>query len=156
MDATDPQQFRFYRMEREEIGARDYARMTFKACGKVARSVCRAYSIPQATLKKRVMGTWAAEYDYVDESITLNPKKGTATDLLTILHELAHHVHYHMGGSKYEDHANHGKEFVACYISVLDTVRLIPSDAMAVICKRRRIAYIPPGPSIRSLKRAIR
>jgi len=149
----DPQQFALYRMEREEIGARDYARLTFPACKRLSRSVCRAYGVPQARLRKRVMGRWAAEW--YDGVITLNPKKGTATDLLTILHELAHHIHWHLTGPEYNKHQDHGKEFMACYLSILDTCRCVPYDAMITICKRRKLKYISPGPSLRTLWAAI-
>lgn len=155
-DPTDPQQFRFYRMEREEIGARDYARLTWKACRRVCRSVCRSYGIPMVKLTSRVMGRWAAEYDYETGTITLNPKKGTATDLLTVLHELAHHVHYQLSGLAYGKHQNHGAAFVACYMSVLDTVRLIPYDAVLVILKRRKLKFISPGPTLKTLRAALR
>ena len=152
----DPQQFRLYRMEREDIGARDYMRLTWKECARVVRSVCRAYGVPGAKLRRKVMGRWAAEYDNTRYcKITLNPKKGTATDLLTILHELSHHVHWHLGPVHVGEQEDHGPQFMACYISILDTVRLIPRDAMATICRRRRLRFINPGPSIRSLKRAI-
>lgn len=167
----DPQQFPFYRLEREEIGARDYARLRWKDAERVIRSVCRAYSVPRAQLKKRVMGRWAAEYDspgqYFDlkkqrfvvdrgpGTINVNPRKGTAMDLLTLLHELAHHVQWHLhpdGGTEQEPH---GPQFVSCYVSILDTVRLIPRDAMIQILRRRKIRYINPGPTLESLKVAI-
>lgn len=150
---ADPQQFLLYRMEREEIGARDYARLTFAECKRVSRSVCRAYAVPQVRLRKKVMGRWAAEYESPG-LITLNPKKGTATDLLTILHELAHHIHYHLWNGE-TVHQDHGQEFMACYLSVMDTVRLIPYDAMARVCRRRGIRYKIPGASVATLKAAI-
>ena len=152
---ADPQQFPLYRMEREDIGARDYCRLTWKECARVARSVCRAYGVPQIRLRRRVMGRWAAEYE--DGVISLNPMKGAATDLLTLLHELAHHIHWHLAdASSYDEHQDHGREFLACYLSVLDTVRLIPYDAMMTICDRRGLRYVSPGPSVKSLKAAIR
>ena len=152
--SKDPQQFPLYRMEREEIGARDYMRLSWKACQRISRSVCRTYGVPQARLKRRVMGRWAAEW--YDGVITLNPKKGTATDLLTILHELAHHLHWHLADGKYNRHQDHGPEFMACYASILDTVRFIPYDAMALICRRRKLKYLSPGPTVASLKQVLR
>lgn len=152
--SLDPQQFRVYRMEREDIGARDYCRLTWKECARVARSVCRAYGVSHVRLRHKVMGRWAAEWD--GGIINLNPKKSTATDLLTILHELAHHVHWHFADGEYNEHQDHGAEFMACYLSILDTVRLIPRDAMATICERRGLKYVNPGPSVKSLKLAIR
>jgi len=158
MNQKDPQQFPFYRLEREEIGARDYARLTFKEVLRVSRSVCRAYGVPQVKVTRRVMGRWAAEYSAGEGAgiITLNPKKGTATDLLTILHELAHHLHYHLSDAGYNEHQDHGPHFLACYMSILDTVRLIPYDAMATILKRRHLNYLLPGSTVKSLKRALR
>jgi putative metallohydrolase (TIGR04338 family) len=158
MDPRDPQQFLFYRLEREEIGARNYARLSFATCKLVARSVCRQYGVPQVRVRRKKMGKWAAEYDPnpTPKVITLNPVRGTSTDLLTILHELAHHIHQTLAPNEAEGQEIHGPQFVACYMSVLDTVRLIPRDAMAIVLQRRGIRYINPGPTVQSLRAALR
>lgn len=159
MNPADPQQFRLYRMEREEIGARDYTRLTFKKAKQICRSVCRAYGIVQARVVRRNIVTYAAQWTNNNGESTGTIelcRKGTALDLITVLHELAHHIHYHHAGRAVLKHQDHGPEFMAAYISILDTVRLIPRDAMATICDRRKLAYYLPGPSVRTLRRVLR
>jgi hypothetical protein len=153
-DPEDPQQFLLYRMEREEIGCRAYARLSLTKARLVARSVCRTYGVPQARIIVKKAGRWAAIWD--NGLITLNPDNGAATDLLTILHELAHHIHYYLGHDWGSEDAAHGPEFMACYLSILDTVRLIPYDAMATICRRRKLKFLIPGPSVTSLRQVLR
>ena len=156
---SDPQQYRLYKMEREEIGARNYARLSVAECRRVSRSVCRTYAVPQARIRRKLIpGGWAAEWikrvGTRYSTITLNPHKGTSTDLLTILHELAHHIHFYLANHP-SQHQDHGPQFMACYISILDTVRFLPRDAMAVVCKRAGLKYHLPGPSIASLKKVL-
>jgi hypothetical protein len=150
---SDPQQHELYTMEREEIGSLDYSRLTFTKAKQIARAVCRRYRIPAAKMRMKPV-SYAAIWE--DGRITLSSIKGTGLDLLTVLHELAHHLHWHLGGIVTDKQENHGPEFMACYMSILDTVRVIPADAMEVICKRRGIRYILPGPTRSSLKLAIK
>lgn len=151
----DPQQFTVYRLEREEIGARDYARLTFPECKRVCRSVCRSYGVRQAKVVRHPTKAWAAEWNNRRHGTIVLTRKGTAMDLLTVLHELAHHLHYHLAGKRVMQHQDHGPEFMACYLSILDTVRLIPRDAMAIICQRHKVKYLLPGPTVDSLRKVI-
>jgi hypothetical protein len=125
-----------------------------KKCKAIARSVCRIYGVPQARLYRRPLGKWAAMW--YEGDILLNRDKSTSTDLNTILHELSHHLHWHLSGSNYNKHEDHGPQFMACYMSIMDTVRVLPRDAFAVICERRGLRYNPPGPSVISLRKVIR
>ena len=153
---SDPQQYRVYRMESEAIGARTYARLTRKASRSLARSVCRAYGVPQVKLVWRDLGTWAAEWN--NGVIYLSSKKGTARDFITLTHELAHHIHWHLGGDVTNDHEGHGPEFMACHMSVLDTCRMIPVVGMREICKAWKVRFADPGTgnSLAKLQRIVR
>lgn len=154
---SDPQQLRLYAMEREEIGARDYARLSFAECERVIRSVCRAYGVPRPRLIKRKMSyaaQWWKQPGNRYSEIVLSTAKRTSHDLLTILHELGHHIHFYLANLPQEDE-DHGPEFMACYLSILDTVRFLPRDAMATICERRGLRYFLPGKSIASLQKVL-
>lgn len=154
---SDPQQLRLYAMEREEIGARDYARLTFAECGRVIRSVCRAYGIPRPRLFRRKLrhaAEWWKPPGQRYSQIILSTAISTSHDLLTILHELAHHVHFYLADQPEEDE-DHGPEFMACYISIFDTVRFLPKDALATVCDRRGLRYFLPGPTVDSLRRVL-
>lgn len=140
---SDPQQYRVYRMENEAIGARRYARMTRELMRSLARSVCRVYSVPQVKMVWRDLGKWAAEWD--NGTLTFNPRKGTSNDVVTVTHELAHHIHYCFGGDAAEEQEPHGPEFMACHMSVLDTCRVVPIEGMRAVCEKWKVRYIDPG-----------
>lgn len=148
---SDPQQYRVYRMENEAIGAREFMRMSRPAIRQLVRSVCRNYRVPQAKVVWCDLGKWAAEWD--NGVIKLNTKKGTASDLLTVTHELAHHLHWHLAG--HDEHEAHGPEFMACHMSILDTVRAVPVVGMRAVCAKWKIRYHDPGTanSLARLKR---
>jgi hypothetical protein len=148
----DPQQYRVYRMENEAIGARRYMHLTRRAVRQLADSICRNYRVPRVKLSWCDLGKWAAEWD--NGVIRLNTNKSSSQDLLTLTHELAHHIHFHLGG-KHDLQEPHGPEFMACHMSVLDTVRMIPVVGMRAICKTWKVRYADPG-TRSSLKRLCR
>lgn len=140
--SSDPQQNLVYRMENEAIGARAYARLSRRNACKLLRSLCRNYGTLPVRVRFKDMGMWAAEWQ-APNVISLSDHKGTALDLLTITHEFAHHLHAHMAPESL--HQNHGPQFMACHMSVLDTIRYVPVDAMKVICDRYKVKYLDPG-----------
>lgn len=153
---SDPQQFRVYRMENEAIGSCRYAKLTRVDARTLARKVCRTYGIPQAKLEwVDNLGKWAAEWD--NGTIKLNKKKSTSAHLLTLTHELAHHVHWYLGGDITETHEGHGPEFMACHMSVLDACRVIPVVGMREICKAWKVRFADPGDenNIETLRRIV-
>jgi hypothetical protein len=158
--ARDPQQYRVYRMENEAIGARMYQRLTRTAMRRLVRSVCRNYRVPRIQLIWTDLGKWAAEWSGGEESrvVRLNTKKGTSQDMLTITHELAHHIHFWLSDGISEDQEDHGPEFMACHMSILDTCRVIPVVGMRAICDAWKVRYADPGTgsSITKLKRIVR
>lgn len=150
---SDPQQYRVYRMENEAIGARNYMRTTRSVLRGLAISVCRNYRVPMAKLKWADLGKWAAEWH--EGIIRLNKHKGSSSDILTITHELAHHVHHHLSDGRDVMQEAHGAEFMACHISILDSCRIIPVVGMRAVCGAWKIEYHDPGTtsSLKKLRR---
>jgi putative metallohydrolase (TIGR04338 family) len=157
---SDPQQYRVYRMENEAIGARQYRTLSKRDIDALVRSVCRNYRVRPPVIVWKNLGRWAAEWSINDKRcwIIFNPKKGSAWDILTVLHELAHHVHECLGAGQAERHEAHGPEFMACYLSILDTCRVIPVVGMRAICAAWNVRYADPGTrnSIGRLLRIVR
>lgn len=152
---SDPQQYRVYRLENEAIGSRRYIDLTRAAIKRFARAICRAYGVPQAKIIFTAdLGRWGGEWQ-TGGIIKINPSKGGAMDLITIAHELAHHIHECAVPDN--DHQDHGPEFVACYMSILDTARIIPIVGMRAILDRYKIKYVDPGEgrNITTLQRRI-
>jgi len=160
--ASDPQQFRVYRMEHEAIGGRHYARLSRTAVVALVRGICRNYGVKPPKVGWEDIGRWAAEWrehpSDGEPMIVFSTKKRTARDILTVTHEVAHHLHYELSEGKWEDQENHGPEFMACHMSVLDTIRMIPVCAMRVICDKWKVRYTDPGStsSLAKLKRIVR
>lgn len=154
---SDPQQYRVYRMENEAIGARRHCRLTRPAIRRLIRSIARNYRVPVPRLTWVDLGRWAAEW-CPEKGIRLNTQKGTSQDLLTITHEMAHHLHFHLGGELSNSQESHGPEFMACHISILDTQRVVPVVGMRAICAAYKVSFKDPGTtqSLAKLKRAVR
>lgn len=146
---SDPQQYRVYRMENEAIGGRAYMSLSRASQRTLVASVCRNYRVPKMTLAYANLGKWAAEWREQPSKRTsvtvLSTKKGTSKDILTLTHELAHHVHHWLSKGNDAKHQDHGPEFMACHISILDTCRVIPVVGMRAICDAWKVRYADPG-----------
>ena len=140
---SDPQRQLVYRMESEAIGGRQYLTLTKPKIVSLLKNLSRTYHIAPPVIRFNDMTRWAAEW--APPGVITFGRKTTSRDLLTALHEFAHHLDYVI--EPFDVHAAHGKEFMCLYMSVLDTVRLIPIDAMAVICDKYKIKYIKPKDS---------
>lgn len=153
--ASDPQQYRVYRMESEAIGARGTFSMSRPAIRKLIRSLCRNYGTKPIKVVFTDLGKFAAQW-VPPNVIELNTEKSTSHHLLTITHEFSHHLHEHLAPGAL--HQSHGPEFMACHMSVLDTCRYIPVDAMKVVCDRYRVKYLDPGmrQSLSALRRLLK
>lgn len=152
---SDPQQYKLYRMESEAIGARQWLRLSRQNVIRFVRSACRTYGVPQLTIRFENHRKWAAYF--LEPSLVVFSQKTTARDLLTAAHEFAHYLHYVVAGAESGKHAVHGREFMACYMSVLDTIRFIPAQAMALLCDERSIEYVRPkeGMGVDQLRKLI-
>lgn len=151
---SDRQQHRVYRMESEAIGAMDYSRLSQPRMRRLIRCLCRHFKTKPVVVVFKDLGKGAAEWAEPN-LIRFNTHKGTSMDLLTGLHEFAHHLHF--GLAPEAKHEAHGKEFMCCYMAVLDSVRYVPVDAMKVVCERYQIRYLDPGmtQSLTRLKRLL-
>ena len=151
---SDPQQYRLYRLENEAIGARHYMRLPKRALTTYVNSLIRAYGMPGIQIVFEDLGRWAAEWR--EPNIIVFGRKTTSRDLLTAAHEVAHHLHgWLMGELKQQDH---GPEFMACYMSILDTSRMIPVVGMKAICDSYGIEYLEPPskPDVNKLRKVVR
>lgn len=138
---SDPQRNLVYRMESEAIGGRNYLTLTKRKIVSLINNLSRNYHIPACVVRFNDMTSWAA--DWAAPNIITFGKKSTSQDLLTALHEFAHHLHYVIEPA--DVHQGHGKEFMCCYMSVLDTIRFIPIEAMVAVCDKYGIKYITPS-----------
>ena len=151
---SDPQQYLLYRMENEAIGARQYLSLTRNELTRYLNGLVKTYRTPPVKIVFEDLGDWAAEWR--DPNIIVFGTKRSSRDILTAAHEFSHHLHGHLA----EDfvHENHGREFMACYMSVLDVSRMIPVVGMRAICKSYGIKFADPGtePDVEKLAKIVR
>lgn len=144
-------------MESEAIGCGGYVSLTQKTIRRFARVICRKYGIPQVRVTFSDLGRWAAEWREPNE-IVVNPFKEGSMDLIVIAHELAHHLHNVLSMGLKKEQQAHGPEFVGCYMSILDTGRIVPVEGMRGVLKKYRLRYVDPGTrgSLKTLIRRVR
>jgi hypothetical protein len=139
--ADDPQQFLLYRMENEAIGARQYLSLTRNELTRYLKGLVKTYKAPPVKIVFEDLGVWAAEWR--EPNIIVFGAKRASRDILTAAHEFAHHLHGWIAEERVQE--NHGREFMACYMSVLDVSRMIPVVGMRAICKSYGIKFADPG-----------
>lgn len=137
----DPQQYEVYDMENDFIGPKQ-AQLTKRAMRELAEAVTSAFRIPPVKLEFKKLGPWAA-LCHTDGRVIIGTK-WSSQQVVTLLHELAHHLHNTITKKALEQEA-HGPEWVACYIVVLDVARVLPVVASRAICKKHKIKFIDPG-----------
>lgn len=140
-------------MEHEALGARGYEGLTRRDIRQFAKGTCRSLGVPQVGIRFVDIGEWCG--DYSDNLIRLNHKRKGATCLLTIAHELGHHVHEALAPGN--DHESHGPQFLAAYMAVLDNGRILPVVGMRAILDFYKLRYNDPGTrnSLTALRRAV-
>ncbi len=150
---SDPQRERLYRMERTCFQGWDTGRMTVPQIRRWVKRVARKYGVEVPVILTKELPGHAGEY--WEGRITLCSQKESGKTLLTLAHEMAHHVHEQLGDSS-KDEA-HGPEFLTCYVHILHTLKLIPALAMQVICSAHKLKYYPFNntPSADRLRRMI-
>jgi hypothetical protein len=151
----DPQRQRFYRMEHEAInGRRLLNTLTQPQVRKLVKVLSRSYKIPgplvQFVQTDEFHGMW------VDPNLLLFNTKSGPVGVVTVVHEMAHYVH-EVYAPDNEDQP-HGPQFVACYMSIIDALRLVPVCGMRAILEDYKLKYIDPGKNttLTTLKRRLK
>ena len=141
-------------MEGESISAKNYVALPKKSIVRFAKSICKIYGIPQVEIHFRNLGQWTAEW--MEPNIITLGRKNNSKGIVTIAHELAHHLHNSIAGMD-KGHQDHGPEYMACYMSILDTSRIIPVVGMRAICDSYKSKDADPGTknSLSALRRAV-
>lgn len=137
---SDPQRHLVYRMERNDlVGMSINTAAPLEHLQAVAAHACRKYGVPQVKVsifndpEDRAYG-----YSYADGRIRLN-KGHHGANMATLLHELAHHLDWHIEGFDEEDH---GPTFMRYYIDLMDRYKMLPAYAFEAICDNHGIKYL--------------
>jgi hypothetical protein len=101
---------------------------------------CKYYHLPP--LKLRIVNreepeegwedlAWVSFWENGKIELFLN-RKQYGCNMLTLMHELAHYI----TDSYYEDHQDHGRQFAAIYMHLLDKYKLMPSPCFRLLAKK--------------------
>lgn len=152
----DPQQNLVYFMEGDALGSlQGRAKMTREDIREMAKQMCKNYQIPPVGIRFKPLEAVTAHW-MEPGIIELNSSSSHARGILILLHELAHHLHFHF--CPCNDHQDHGPQFMACYMHILDSARTIPFEGMKAICDSYGVKYADLGTknSLTALKKAVR
>lgn len=128
----DPQAEVVYLLEGEEFRRLFYgSRMKRADARKLADQMARWCGVPPVTLK---WAHWTKKGNTATQTkdvLTVNLDKAQWVPAL-LAHEVAHWV----CDNKYEKVQDHGPEWLAVYIQILDHYRIVPQCAMKLMCKK--------------------
>lgn len=134
MTAADPNKAALYRLElREFAGIWRYVKQPMKYLRRRASAVCKLYQVPPVRIRAGKVEGGSAEYEADDARITLD---GTARNLITLAHELAHHIIWCRHGHRAQDH---GPMFVLVYGQALSSLRCCPMPGWRAACRRHGV-----------------
>jgi hypothetical protein len=130
---SDPQRDNIYWLEAEINGAWNIDSSTRTLLRFVADKVCRYYDVdPVLVLTVNSSDKDAAWY--MCGKIYLNRSYGGA-NMHVLLHELSHHI----VDEVYEDAENHGPEFAAIYMHLLDKYCILPFEYFKLLAKKHKV-----------------
>lgn len=135
---NDPQRHRVYTMEHECFGGAQRAPIQLKHARDLAKIACKSWKVPAA----RVAFGGIPEGS---EAVWFNPNLICLTrgrsSVFSLVHELAHHIQFHIAKGEYEDH---GPQFVGIQMLTLDLLQLMPIALMETACRTYGVAYVHP------------
>lgn len=130
----DPNKAALYRMEQREFaGLWMHVRQPMKYLQRRARAICRMYEVPPAKIRARTEPGCDAQYHDHCDTIDLGK---TGRNVLSLAHELAHHIVWKRHGNRAQDH---GPMFVLVYGQLLSSLRCCPMAGWRAACKRHRV-----------------
>lgn len=132
----DPQKERVYEMEHTELGGHAKGRTHPRTLHKLAKDLCAYYSVPVPAIIFGIKGC-AGWYDYRTLTIGVSGQHGC--NLLTICHEIAHHIAH----TKAPRSQPHGATWVRIYGECLALARLVPICGFRAICRRHGVKMGP-------------
>ena len=137
----DPQRRRCYHMERKFDGGSIYTKTARHCLEAIVTHACNKFKVPRPKLvvgrrKEKFMG-------YCDEDRIYLNSWFHGDNTQTLLHEVAHWIVQH--DFEEEDYENHGPEFMAVYMHLLDAYRILPAFAFRKFAREYelKIARLP-------------
>lgn len=133
---SDPQCDSVYWLEAEINGWWAFSSATTKELQSLLIMVCKYYGVdvPRFRVIRNRGCAFAGWYDHDRDEIVLNRcREGANAGVL--VHETAHYL----VDCFYTDVENHGPEFVAIYMHLLDNYRLLPHRCFRLLAKTQRL-----------------
>jgi hypothetical protein len=133
---TDPQRDNLYYLEAEINGWWRHSCAPTSAMESLLMLVCKYYNVetPRFRVANSVKIAHAGEYDPEREEIVLNRRRD-GCNAMVLCHELAHYL----VDCFYADAQDHGPEFCAIYMHLLDEFCLLPHRCFRLMAKTHRL-----------------
>jgi len=131
---SDPQAEQVYDLEAEINGSWTWSSATTKNLEALLLTVCKYYGVEAPKFKVVNTKEVAETAYYAEELIVLNRRREGANGMV-LLHEAAHYL----VDCFYADVENHGPEFVAIYMHLLDEYRYLPHRCFRMMAKIHRL-----------------
>jgi hypothetical protein len=135
---NDPQRHRVYTMEHECFGGAQRAPIQLKHARELAAIAAKSWKVR----KPRVMFGGIPDGS---EAVWFGPNLICLTrgrsSVFSLVHELAHHIQFHIAKGEYEDH---GPQFVGIQMLTLDLLQLLPIALMETACRTYGVSYVHP------------
>lgn len=131
---TDPQQTRVYQMENEFLGWSYWSRSTREQLDTFTARVCKYYKVHPPRLVVTSKGCNGHYGDYGQDTIYLY--RGRGENVAVLLHELAHYLVDEFYGESVQDH---GPEFCAIYMHLLDKYEFLPHQEFRRLAGKYRV-----------------
>lgn len=138
--ASDPQREAVYDLQAEFAGAWGVDRGSRAALETYLAKAARYYRVdpPKLVISRRHYrhaGEYVtAEWDRGNEAIILYPK-GHGDNIQCLLHEFSHYV----VDQYYDDAEDHGPEFCAVYMHLLDKYCIFPASCFRLLARKYRV-----------------
>lgn len=133
---SDSQRDRLYWLEAEINGWWAHSSATTRELETLLLMVCSHYRVeaPRFRVIRSRKMDYAGEYDDQKDEVVLNRSREGA-NAMVLLHEVSHYL----VGCFYTDVENHGPEFCAIYMHVLDHFCFLPHRCFRLIAKTHRL-----------------
>lgn len=135
---NDPQRHRVYVMEHECFGGAQRAPIQLKHARELAAIAAKSWKVIRPIVSFGGIPDGAEAVWFKPRYICLTRGRSS---VFSLVHELAHHIQFHIAKCEYEDH---GPQFVGIQMLTLDLLQLMPIALMETACRTYGVSYVHP------------
>jgi len=117
--------------------------ITFKACKVLIDIACDDYKVARPFVTQHPHRAFSWSLPQVDRiSIQGGEHRGPGgRNVSTVMHEAAHHIGWHLHGSRIQDH---GATFLGIYLDLLERAKVAPRIALEATARACSLKWVHP------------